>query len=138
MFFDPEVEQIQLQCAVMRNFYNYLLHHDVCPEYEDEIFAARKVVDDAKTQLVAIHHLSRLVPGDFNVSCSVLLDGNLAGSHGVCQPSSEIDLDEIEENDKWDAVEQKLLTPEMARVIVSTALCSSLPSVGMGDAVIDR
>jgi hypothetical protein len=96
----------------MTNFYNYLMHHSVCPEYTEEILAARSVVAQGQKELIAIHNLGSMVPGDFNVACSVLLEGNLAESH-----SSDI---------SWNANTKDLMSPEKARIIVATAFTSDL------------
>ena len=59
----------------MRNFYNYLLHHDVCPEYKSDIEAARRICDEAPTELMIIEDLGQILPGPFNVALSALSDG---------------------------------------------------------------
>lgn len=37
-------DQVKTATNVLRNFYNYLLLHDVCPEYKKDLLAARKCV----------------------------------------------------------------------------------------------
>ncbi|TID25883.1 putative rna-binding protein lupus la protein [Venturia nashicola] len=131
--FDPDAEQIDLVCGIMTNFYNYILHHDVCPEYQTEIFAARAVVKLGRNQLIAIHKLGGLVPGDFNVACSVLLDGSLAGTRGVSYAVPEV---ELEAGDiAWNPIKENLLTAEKARAIIKMACTSSLASDQLFDAV---
>ena len=68
-------KQIKSRIAVIRNFLNYLLHHDVCPEYKDQINAARATCDLAEKELWSISQAASLVPGDFNVACSTLFGG---------------------------------------------------------------
>ncbi|KAI9827181.1 MAG: hypothetical protein M1832_005318 [Thelocarpon impressellum] len=64
------------QCtSVVRNFLNYLLYHNVCPEYNDQINAARAVCDLANKELTSILKVSAAFPGDFNVACSTLYGG---------------------------------------------------------------
>ena len=60
---------------VIRNFLNYLLHHDVCPEYKDQIHAAKQTCDIAEVQLWTIRQAIALMPGPFNKACSVLFGG---------------------------------------------------------------
>ncbi|KAE9962682.1 hypothetical protein BLS_010130 [Venturia inaequalis] len=132
-YFDPDAEQIDLQCGVMTNFYNYLLLHNVCPEYKTEIEAAHTVVKLGRNQLIAIHQLGSLIPGDFNVACSVLLEGSLAGSRGVSYAAPEL---EFEAGDiPWNPITEKLLTAEEATVIVRTACTSDLASAQLFEAI---
>ncbi|KAI9713022.1 MAG: hypothetical protein M1820_001007 [Bogoriella megaspora] len=66
-------EKIENATRILRNFYNYLLQHDVCLEHTAAIYAARRVCDIATTELTSIHHLTNsLLPGDFNRACSLL------------------------------------------------------------------
>lgn len=79
-FFDWETKQQVQECTnIMRNFYNYLLHHNVCPEYRDQLLAARKICDQADVELPKMKQASRLLPGDFNTACSTLHNGSFAG-----------------------------------------------------------
>lgn len=61
---------------VLRNFYNYLLLHDVCPEYAEDICAARKVCDLAEVELPKLREVDRHLPGGFNIACSMLFGGH--------------------------------------------------------------
>ncbi|MCJ1318946.1 hypothetical protein MMC15_004278 [Xylographa vitiligo] len=74
-------QQIKSHVAVIRNFLNYLLHHDVCPEYKDQIDAARDTCNVAEKQLFSISQACRLLPGDFNKACSVIFGGQYQGSY---------------------------------------------------------
>lgn len=79
-YFDWETEQQVNDCTnILRNFYNYLLHHDVCPEYASQIHAARKICDQAEQELPKLKQASKFLPGDFNKAVSTLHDGNFAG-----------------------------------------------------------
>ncbi|QDS73184.1 hypothetical protein FKW77_002434 [Venturia effusa] len=132
-FFDPDAEQIELQCTIMTNFYNYLMHHDVCPEYLDAIKAACDVVKLGCNQLISIHNMGKLLPGAFNVACSVLLEGNLATSRGVSYAAPGL---EFESNDfVWNPTNEKLLTSEKARATIKTACSSSLASDELFDVI---
>ncbi|KAJ9632491.1 hypothetical protein H2203_000896 [Taxawa tesnikishii (nom. ined.)] len=64
---------------ILRNFYRYLLHHDVCPEYAHQIHAALRVCDQADKELVTVDAAGILLPGPFNLACSILHGGNYAG-----------------------------------------------------------
>lgn len=65
----------------MRNFYNYLLHHSVCPEHSESILAARKVCDLADKELLACHKVLTSLPGNFNMACSTLFGGEASHKH---------------------------------------------------------
>ncbi|TKA63134.1 hypothetical protein B0A49_09908 [Cryomyces minteri] len=79
-FLDCTTEKQVKACTnVPRNFYNYILHHDVCPEHRAQIFAARAICDQAETELLAVRKLASLLPGDCNTACSTLFGGYYAG-----------------------------------------------------------
>lgn len=59
----------------MLNFYNYLILHNVCPEYHDSINAARKVCGVANKELPGSCNIVGAFPGDFNIACSALFGG---------------------------------------------------------------
>ena len=75
---NPE-KDVKSRTLVIRNFLNYLLHHDVCPEYMDQIHAARRVCDLADKELPMTISAKFRLPGDFNLSCSELFGGSLQG-----------------------------------------------------------
>ncbi len=61
--------------TLLSNFMNYLLHHDVCPEYREQILAARQCCIKANGELWSIQQAQKWLPGDFNIACSTLFDG---------------------------------------------------------------
>lgn len=63
----------------MRNFYNYLLHHNVCPEFESQILAARKICDLADVELFNVVVANERLPGPFNTAVSATHNGTVAG-----------------------------------------------------------
>ena len=72
---------------VIRTFLSYLLHHDVCPEYKDQIFAARKTCDTGEAQLCLLRESARMLPGDFNKACSIIWGGQYRDAY--VEPGSE-------------------------------------------------
>ncbi|KAI9770529.1 MAG: hypothetical protein M1840_003119 [Geoglossum simile] len=72
-------KEIKLCTSMIRNFLNYILHHNVCPEYNDQVFAARAICDLAERELTAVVAVSHCLPGDFNMACSVLFGGRYKG-----------------------------------------------------------
>lgn len=80
--FDVTTEkQIKSYTSIIRNFLNYLLHHDVCPEYKDQINAARSTCDLAEKELWACKQASLWLPGDFNTACSTIFGGYYANMY---------------------------------------------------------
>jgi Argonaute siRNA chaperone (ARC) complex subunit Arb1 len=75
MFSTNHEREIKLYSHVIRNFLNYVLHHHVCPEYTDDVMAARKICDLAEKELWAIKQLQSKLPGDFNIAASTLHGG---------------------------------------------------------------
>ncbi|KAI5289883.1 hypothetical protein KEM54_002992 [Ascosphaera aggregata] len=74
-------ELVSKATGVLRNFLNYLLYHNVCPEYADNILAARQVVDIAQKELYLVHEAAIWSPGDFNMACSTLFGGDFMGGY---------------------------------------------------------
>ena len=72
-------ETIKPKTNVIRNFLNYLLHHDVCPEYKDQIYATRSLIDQADRELWLCVQAGRLLPGGFNMACSEIYGGAFRG-----------------------------------------------------------
>jgi hypothetical protein len=66
---------------VIRNFLSYVLHHGVCPEYTQDVLAARKVCDVAEKELWAIKKVHNLLPGDFNIATSIAYGGHYQGNY---------------------------------------------------------
>lgn len=72
-------QRINSYTAIIRNFLNYILHHDVCPEYKDQVQAARRVCDQAEQELWEIAQANVLLPGNFNRACSDIFGGIYQG-----------------------------------------------------------
>lgn len=75
------------------NFYNYLLNHNVCPEYNDQIEAARQVCLLAIKELPMVYSLVMKMPGAFNNACSLIFGGNYAQIHCADMAWSDIPQD---------------------------------------------
>jgi hypothetical protein len=79
--FSFETQHQVTECTnILRNFYNYLLYHDVCPEYRDSVLAARKICDLADEELMETYNVLKALPGKFNKACSKLFNGSQAGA----------------------------------------------------------
>jgi Argonaute siRNA chaperone (ARC) complex subunit Arb1 len=72
---------VLLATATIKNFLNYLLYHDVCPEYKENINAARISCDIAAKELWKNQQFIATGPGDFNKACSTLFGGYFDDLH---------------------------------------------------------
>ncbi|KAF9886372.1 hypothetical protein FE257_011517 [Aspergillus nanangensis] len=70
-------ETVKLATVTIRSFLSYLLYHDVCPEYKDNVEEGRKSCDTAAEELWKNQLLTVNGPGDFNAACSTLFGGFL-------------------------------------------------------------
>ena len=74
-------ESVSTVTTTLERFMDYLLQHDVCPEYKVQILATRDHCREAKSELWAMAEASRWLPGDFNVACSTLFQGQFARNY---------------------------------------------------------
>jgi len=100
--------EIEAATNILRNFYNYLLHHNVCPEYTTQIYAARKVCDLADRELFDTIHVGTQLPSDFNSAVSRLHGGTFAGVFSADQT--------------WDGAENFGGSDEDSRDIIMAAI----------------
>jgi hypothetical protein len=54
--------------SVVLNFLKYVVAHQVCPEYLDDLERAQEVCERAKSELPQLAHLLRGFPGEFNTA----------------------------------------------------------------------
>lgn len=64
--------EIRLAADTILNFLKYVRHHDVCPEYSDNVNEAIHICERALTELPQIGVVARVMPGDFNLACRIL------------------------------------------------------------------
>lgn len=105
-------EEIKVCTDTMKNFFTYLLYHDVCPEQKEDLEEARKTCDRSAKELwmnqQLVHHQG---PGDFNRGCSVLFGGYY--------------FEDVDDPDAWTNVryvDQVIFTTDMARKVVKYAI----------------
>ncbi|OJJ50892.1 hypothetical protein ASPZODRAFT_86615 [Penicilliopsis zonata CBS 506.65] len=83
-FFNPDTEDmVKLATVTIRNFLTYLLYHDVCPEYKENIDQARTSCDIAGKELWKNQQFTAKGPGDFNTACSALFGGYFYDMYAV-------------------------------------------------------
>jgi hypothetical protein len=68
-------EVTRAACNVLRNFFNYLLYHKVCPEFVEQISAAQEVLQLVQREYIMLAEVQKNFPGAFNIACSTLNDG---------------------------------------------------------------
>ena len=68
-------EAVENVTTTLERFMDYLLQHEVCPEYKIEILSTRDLCREAALDLWHCAEANRWLPGNFNVACSTLLDG---------------------------------------------------------------
>ena len=74
-------ERIQLCTSTISNFLNYLIHHDVCAEYRDDIDATRALCRQAEKELWQIVRANAMLPGNFNQACSIIYGGSYQNNY---------------------------------------------------------
>ncbi|RHZ79521.1 hypothetical protein Glove_144g12 [Diversispora epigaea] len=72
-----QIDQFREGPQVVMSFLNYLIQHEVCPEYLDDMTKALEIAKRAKSELPNCKYLAQLAPGLFNKACSLLYGGEL-------------------------------------------------------------
>ena len=121
---DVELEhphEIKLAVGVILNFLNYLLYHDVCPEYQDQIDASKAICRLAERELWAIELVKGDLPGDFNRACSRLFGGIFATdlSH---------DMGNAEWDNAFDSQGTRALRPQLTSKAFKVGLVANADS----------
>ncbi|GAD97132.1 conserved hypothetical protein [Paecilomyces variotii No. 5] len=114
LFFYPDTKEMtKMGPITIKNFLTYLLHHDVCPEYKDNIDAARTSCDIVTRELWKNQRFIVQGPGNFNEACSTLFGGSFYDSY-------------VGDNGWTPAAEEiRLMTPDIARKVVKFALAGA-------------
>lgn len=63
---------IEVAVNVVHNFLNYVLYHDVCPEYAANIYEAKSICDLALDEVSRIYGVWKDIPDDFGAAAQVL------------------------------------------------------------------
>lgn len=109
---------------VIRSFYNYLLYHNVCPEYKTDILACRDFCDVAEKELIATLYLQPMLPGAFNVACSVVTSGQYRDKYvGDKTWAESLNKDEVVDMVHWNPRES--LNRHKAILILKTVFCAN-------------
>ncbi|KAG5929271.1 hypothetical protein E4U53_002479 [Claviceps sorghi] len=65
-----EEAKLDTGIAVVENFLRYVLQHDVCPEYQDDVEAALRVCQQARREWPMLNRLGADLPGLFNLGAA--------------------------------------------------------------------
>lgn len=76
--------ECRLAIDTIQNFLRYVQHHDVCPEYADNLVQACKICDLARTELPSTGATGAEMPGDFNLACQILFCSTGKASTAPC------------------------------------------------------
>lgn len=74
-------DRVQLLTSTLERFMDYLLQHNVCPEYQSDVLATRNFCREAGSEIWDAAEATRRLPGDFNVACSTLFNGAYARNY---------------------------------------------------------
>lgn len=74
-------KSVDLVTTTLERFMDYLMHHDVCPEYKQDILEARNFCREASRELWSCSEAQRWLPGDFNIACSTLFEGSYSKNY---------------------------------------------------------
>lgn len=105
---------IKLATVTIRNFLSYLMYHEVCPEYTENIDEARHSCDIAGRDLWQNQQFIAKAPGHFNMGSSTLFGGFF--------------YDMYVEDDKWTNPKDNdnvRMTNQVARRVVMFALAGA-------------
>lgn len=99
----------KLAVDTILNFLRYVQHHDVCPEYTDNLNQAREICELARTEIPGIGEVGAAMPGDFNLACQILFCSTGTASSGLPGFSGTEDVlyevkpfDGAEHQNSWD------------------------------------
>ncbi|PHH63631.1 hypothetical protein CDD81_5612 [Ophiocordyceps australis] len=69
---DSQEEEMALGIQVVQNFLRYVYHHDVCPEYKDDVCEALRLCDLVKDEWPVYEKLRHMLPGYFHTAATQL------------------------------------------------------------------
>ncbi|KAF1817421.1 hypothetical protein P152DRAFT_445512 [Eremomyces bilateralis CBS 781.70] len=124
-------DNVKTATQVMMNMYNWFLHHNVCPEYSQEILAARSVCGLAYEEYQKLIPLRPQLPGPFNIAMSTLFDGYYGPIYG--EGDEMVDIKELRAQ-AWDGI---IMNYHMAKVSVLAGL-AAIASEKLFAAIIDK
>lgn len=74
--------------AVIENFLRYVLQHDVCPEYADDVRGALQVCKQAREEWPRTYRFKSKLPGAFQLAAAQTFDVHEQSDWSRCQPDT--------------------------------------------------
>lgn len=65
-----EEKRLETAIAIVEHFLRYVLQHDVCPEYQDNVESALLVCQQARKEWPMVNQFCRDLPGHFNLAAA--------------------------------------------------------------------
>ena len=116
-------EQVSVVTTTLERFMDYLLQHNVSPEYHDDVLRARNLCRSAAADMWCVAEAQRKLPGNFNAALSTLFDGQFARNY-----DGETDWSTVGTNmmgQSTDANSFIGFTDQVARQIVSLGIAGA-------------
>ncbi|KAH6685788.1 Argonaute siRNA chaperone complex subunit Arb1-domain-containing protein [Plectosphaerella plurivora] len=85
------LREIRMGCIIVDNFLRYVVHHDVCPEYRQQLREALDFCPQAWSDLGETWNAMCSLPGEFNFACQRLFNSLLQDNPPDPDPSKVID-----------------------------------------------
>ncbi|KAK6408801.1 hypothetical protein LTR95_018384, partial [Oleoguttula sp. CCFEE 5521] len=109
-------EVVEASCNILRNWFKYLLHHNVFAEYTDQLKDSITVLGEIEKELPLMTKASKSLPGVFNIAASIAMNGSATAS---CVKQTSYEDDDFEPDISADAV---VFTKLEARTIFLTGI----------------
>lgn len=74
-------ESVSMVTTTLERFMDYLMQHDVCPEFKQDILQTRNFCREASHELWSCSEALKWLPGDFNIACSTLFGGSYSKNY---------------------------------------------------------
>ena len=100
-------EAMEMCISLVENFLRYVLQHDVCPEYEDDVASALEVCEKAKKEWPMIRRLQNTMPGRLNKAATEFL--GVSERSDWAQFPDEVSDDNVESDEEGSAISAKAL-----------------------------
>lgn len=85
-----EQDHVEDVIGLIENFLRYTLHHNVCPEYNEDINQALRHCHSARSEWPALLQLREYLPGPFNTRAAGLFSPVIMGA-GVSESNAQLD-----------------------------------------------
>nr|OQO16438.1 hypothetical protein B0A51_14826 [Rachicladosporium sp. CCFEE 5018] len=85
-------EVVEASCNILRNWFKYLLHHNVFSEYTDQLLESITILGEVEKEFPLMAKASRCLPGAFNVATSIIMKGSASKSCVKQESYEDIDF----------------------------------------------